>query len=208
MTLKKTSSGLLVPEHTLGKREGLFLKGEYTLRKCTVDTRKAIALVRDVEASAKFGWSEYRRMLSELYRRHLSFEAAPIPNLVVNNGLEMLGRILSGDVTYTGVWNYCAFGDSNTAVNAADTQLGSEVYRKQVTSTTFSGNEGFASTFLNQSEDADTYEEIGHFIDGTGTTNSGRLFSRIEAADTVELPVTKSLTETLTVDYKVTFANA
>lgn len=185
------------------------IKGIYHLKKCVVDTPKAQAMALEVEEVAKrFGWDAYREILKDFHSRFLVWESLAIENLVVNNGLEMLARVISGDVTYTGVINYCTLGDGNTAVNATDTTLDNEVYRKLVTGTSYSGANAYISTFFNQTEVADTIEEIGHVIDGTGSVNTGRQFSRIEAADTVELPVTKSSSETLTVDYRATFANS
>ena len=204
MELSRTKAGIIIPG---GSK--LSVKGIYTLKKCTVDTPKAQKMALEIEQVAKLhGWEAYRDALKDFYKLFLSWESAPIHNLVVDDGLEMLARIISGDVTYTGVLNYCTLGDNNTAVSASDTTLGNEVHRKLVTSTTFSGNEAFISTFFNQAEIADTIEEIGHVVDGTGSADSGQQYSRIEAADTVELPVTKSASETLTVDYKSTFANS
>lgn len=184
------------------------VKGVYRLTKCDISTPEARSMADFVVLEAKKGWHAYRKALEEFHKAFMLWQSSPIENLVVDRGLEMLARIITGDVSYTGVLNYCALGDSNTAVNAVDTALGNEVYRKTITSTTFSANEAYASTFFNQAEIVDTIEEVGHFVDGSATTDSGRLFSRIEAADTAELPVTKGATETLTVDYKVTFANA
>jgi hypothetical protein len=178
--------------------------GIYTLTKCDVRTPEARRMQDDIAAAAREDWRLYRTLLASFNRRFGIWQSAPIHNLVVNDGLNVLARILANDSTYTGVINYCALGTGTTAVAAGDTTLGTEVFRKAVTSQTFSANEAFISTFFTAADDDDTYNEVGHFIDGTGDADSGQLFSRIEEADTAELPVTKSNTETLTVDYKVT----
>lgn len=101
-------------------------------------------------------------------------------NIVVTTGRNVLARLLAGDVTYSGQINYGALGSSSTAVANSDTQLGTEVYRKLYASHTTDGNNvAYVDFFYSATDTNGTYNEFGNFIDGSGTANSGRLFSHI-----------------------------
>lgn len=207
-------------EKTLVKKETIHAKGEYTVSTCDTSSPKAKEMVKDIESVIEWGrnlvassptkanidlaWKTYREKLAEFHKLFLVKQVV-YHNKVVDRGTEMLARIVSGDTTYTGIINYCALGTGTAAGAAGDTQLGTETFRKLVSSKTYSANQAFISTFFTAVETTGTYGEVGHFVDGTGTANSGRLFSRIGDPDTTELTVTKSASETLTIDYKVTF---
>lgn len=214
-------------DHPLIVGEGVGAAGLYTLSKCDVRDRTAQRRMREVEEvvawgrnlvknavglqeqarAAGFAWSEYRRVLEDFHRLFLVNQMV-LHNKVVDRGTEMLARIISGDTTYTGIINYCALGTGTSAGVAGDTQLGTETFRKLVSSKTYASNQAFISTFFTATETTGTYGEVGHFVDGTGTVNTGRLFSKIGDPETTELTVTKSSSETLTIDYKATFTAA
>ena len=122
-----------------------------------------------------------------------------IKNLVPTVGREVLARRLSGNITYTGAINYCALGTGTTPAANGDTTLDTETYRKVIASATFLNNVAFISAFFSAAEVSGTFEELGYFIDGTATVDTGQLFSRFLAT------ITKSLTETLTIDSEITF---
>lgn len=211
-----------------GKREKVLAKGEYTLTTCDVRDPAAKKMAAEIEGIIDWGrtlvasashdpqkkvqnmqlaWKEYRRAIVEFHRLFLVNQIV-LHNKVVDRGTEMLARIISGDVTFTGVINYCALGTGIAAGAAADIQLGTEIFRKLKSSGTFASNQAFISTFFTATEVTGTIGEVGHFVDGTGSANSGRLFSRIGDPDTTELVVVKTNTETLTIDYKATFTAA
>ena len=95
---------------------------------------------------------------------------------------------------------HCALGSSSTAVNNADTQLGTEVYRNAIASITNANNIGYATGFFTATETSGTYQEIGIFSNGTGSANSGVLVSHVLAA------ITKTTSQTLTLDWSITFS--
>jgi hypothetical protein len=110
-----------------------------------------------------------------IVERHLAAH-----NLVTTRGRNVLARLLAGDVTYSGQINYGALGSSSTAVNNSDTQLGTEVFRKIFASHTTDGNNvAYVDFFYAATDTNGTYNEFGNFIDGTGTANSGQIFSHI-----------------------------
>ncbi|HEX5429852.1 MAG TPA: hypothetical protein VFX17_02100 [Patescibacteria group bacterium] len=96
--------------------------------------------------------------------------------------------------------NYGAVGtDSTTAANS-DTTLGTEVARNTVVSHTNADNIAYITAFFAATDAVATLREAALFINGTATADSGTLFSR------VIINVTKSNTETLTLDWTITIS--
>ncbi len=102
-------------------------------------------------------------------------------NLITTRGRNVLARLLSGDTTYSGQINYGALGtQASPSPSNSSTQLGTEVYRKIYSSHTQDGNNICYVDFFYAATDTNgTYTEFGNFIDGTGTANSGRIWSYI-----------------------------
>lgn len=96
--------------------------------------------------------------------------------------------------------NYVALGTNAAAPANGDTQLGTETYRNAVASETNASNVAYVSGFFGATEVSGTLNEVGLFIAGTATANSGTLFSH------AAISVTKSTTETLTIDYTITIS--
>ena len=94
--------------------------------------------------------------------------------------------------------NFTALGTGVTAPANGDTQLQTETFRKAIASETNSNNIAYMTAFYTAAEVSGTFFEAGIFIAGTVTVNTGTLFSR------VAINITKSLTETLTIDYTIT----
>lgn len=122
-------------------------------------------------------------------------------NLVPTVGRTMIANNLtSASPTHSMLITHCALGSSGTAPANADTQLGTEVYRNAIASLSNSANVAFATGFFNAAETSGTYAEAGIFSNGTGTANTGVLVSH------VALSVTKSTSETLTLDWSFTLS--
>lgn len=96
--------------------------------------------------------------------------------------------------------NYGAVGSGSTAPANGDTTLATETYRNAIASETNDNNVGYVTIFLSATEFSGTIAEVGLFIAGTASANSGTLFSR------ALLSVVKTSTETLTVDYTITLS--
>ena len=96
--------------------------------------------------------------------------------------------------------NYTALGTGVTAPANGDTQLQTETYRKAVSSTTNSNNIAYATAFYTAAECSGTFTEAGIFMNGTGSANSGTLFSR------VAISITKTTSQSLTIDYTITIS--
>lgn len=100
---------------------------------------------------------------------------------------------------------YIAVGSNVTAPNITDVQLGTEVARKAVWSTTFSSWVASIAVFFAAWEATWTHREFGLFgswntTTSSATANSGIMFSH------VSVNVSVSATETLTCTFSITFA--
>ena len=93
---------------------------------------------------------------------------------------------------------HVALGDDATAPANGDTILGNEVYRNAQASQTNADNVAFFTGFFDALEVVDTFAEAGLFANATGAADSGILLSH------VAISITKSNTETLTIDWTVT----
>lgn len=102
-------------------------------------------------------------------------------NLITTRGRNVLCRLLTGDPTYSGQVNYGALGtQASPSPSNSSTQLGTEVYRKLYSSHSQDGNNiAYIDFFYAASDTNGTYTEFANFIDGTGSANSGRIFSYI-----------------------------
>lgn len=146
-------------------------------------------------------WEEYNYYLGILHKKYLVNQVT-IENITVTVGRTVIAQRLSGTNTYTLNVSHTALGSSNAAPAVGNTQLGTEVYRKALSSGTNSTTTALIETFYTATETNGTYEEYGMFVDGTGAANSGQLFNRFTTS------VTKSVTETLNVQSSIAIADA
>ena len=96
--------------------------------------------------------------------------------------------------------NYSAVGTGTNAPANGDTTLQTETARTVIASRTSSSNVAYITGFYGATDVSGTLKEAGLFIGATATSNSGTLFSR------VAINVTKSSTETLTLDWTITIS--
>lgn len=119
-------------------------------------------------------------------------------NLVAKAGRSVIAQRMAGTLTYSGTINYGAVGTSSTSPSASNTQLGAEVYRTTVASADISdiANAAVILSFFYSSGSFTnaTVNEFGNVIDGTGSANTGQLFSHIVFAETINKTAQKSLT--------------
>ena len=93
---------------------------------------------------------------------------------------------------------YTALGTGVNVPANSDTQLQTETFRKAIASQTNANNVAYMTAFYTAPEVSGTFLEAGIFLAGTIAFNSGTLFSR------VAINITKTTSETLTIDYTVT----
>jgi hypothetical protein len=127
-----------------------------------------------------------------------------VKNLIVTAGLTLLANRIADATPDSGcLVNYIAVGTDNTAPAGGDTTLGAENARKQVSSRVNSGAVAAISTTFNAGDvPTSTIEELGLFIDGTASADSGTLLARV--LDTFAVTALDSVF----VDWRITFASA
>lgn len=120
-------------------------------------------------------------------------------NLVVNVGKNGFAKLLNGESGFTGAFNYLAVGTGANAPAVTDTTLQTELARTTIVGGTNSrtNNEVSAEFYFGPTEANGAIKEVGVFVDGTATVDSGTLFDRT-LLDLVKLS-TNSLTITFTV---------
>jgi len=123
-------------------------------------------------------------------------------NLIPTAGRNNVAKALAGDLATIAEAeiNFTSLGTDATAPTNGDTTLGTETFRKVVASRTSSSNQLFVTAFYTAVEVTGTFSEAGLHINGTGVADSGTLFSRVIFSPAI----TKSASETLTVDYTIT----
>lgn len=96
--------------------------------------------------------------------------------------------------------NYGAVGTGTNAPANGDSTLQTETCRTVIASRTSASNIAYITAFFGATDVSGALKEAGLFIGATGTANSGTLLSR------VAINITKSLTETLTLDWTITIS--
>lgn len=121
-------------------------------------------------------------------------------NLVPSVLRNSFATLISGtSVTPTFKANYMALGSSATAPANTDTQLGTETLRDTFTNRYASANVAYLDKFFSTAQvGGNSYLEAGVFVDGTGSANSGYLFSRVNINETM------GVNETLTINASFT----
>lgn len=100
------------------------------------------------------------------------------------------------------LFNYVALGDDDTLVTENDSVLGNEVYRNVTGSKTSAANIAYVVGFFTQTEVTGTFKEAGVVCDGTASADTGILASH------VNIDITKTNVQKLTIDWMMTLLNA
>lgn len=143
-----------------------------------------------------------RHTLERFYAKGMLVREYKVKNIIANAGLNAICEILAGDYADTGAITHMALGDGVGTPAVGDTTLFNEVYRNATASSTSSVNVAICTAFYTETEVSGTFTEFGNFIDGTGTVDTGLLWSHVNVA------WTKTNTETYTVACRYTLTNA
>ena len=143
-----------------------------------------------------------RHTLERFYAKGALVREYNVKNIIATAGLNAICQILAGDYADTGAITHMALGDGVGTPAVGDTVLFNEVYRNATASSTSSSNVAICTAFYTETEIDGTFTEFGNFIDGTGTVDTGLLWSHVNVA------WTKSNTETYTVACRYTLTNA
>lgn len=133
--------------------------------------------VRQVELRGCVRLTGYWRVRA--WRNRLLIAEKIIPNIIVNNGLYLLGDMIREASGYDTGLTYMALGTGTATPLAADTQLTTEVARKAITGSSRSGAAVTISTFWTAAQSTYNIKEVGLFGHSTAsaTANSGMLFT-------------------------------
>jgi len=120
-----------------------------------------------------------------------------VPNVFRN---ELADLIAGNSISYTLKANYVALGSNATAVANTDTKLGTETIRDTFTNREAVANVAYLDKYFDSYQvGGNTYREIGVFIDGSGTVDSGLLLSHININETIASDETIIVNVTLTI---------
>lgn len=105
-----------------------------------------------------------------------------VNNLVTTVGKEVFARLLANDQTYSGYINYLAVGTGLSSPSVSDTTLETEIGRTtpQSPTPTRTGTSVLWEFYFSPTEANGTLKEVGAFIDGTATIDTGQLFDRAQ----------------------------
>lgn len=182
-------------------KENTGMTGVYTITRSKLKTKDDFELHdKIVHLKNKEGVTDRVLDLIRQLNNRCAVEKLVFRNLVPTVARAAIANHLtSASPTVTALKvTHIALGSSGTAPANGDTTLGTEVYRNAVASLTNSNNIGYITGFFNATETTGTYAEVGAFIEGTGSADTGTLLSHSL------ITVTKSSTETLTIDFTIT----
>ena len=185
-------------QYLVKEKTGGFI-GKYRVRKAKLEKPEHFALNDEITKARDTGKFELMKQLISQLHKVCKVETLYYENLVPTVGRTMIANNLTDATpTNTMLITHAALGSSGTTPANGDTTLGTEVYRNAIASLTNASNIGYATAFYNATETSGTYAEAGIFSNGTGAADSGILLSH------VLISVTKSTSETLTIDWELT----
>ena len=202
---QRYAKSLLAQKGDCGIKSLLGIFTQVRVTKCKLTDKRSWWLNNKISELIEKGKSaeKYIRELNDKYSTY-SFVTH---NVCPTVGRGLLSKILTGDET-DGKINWTAVGAGSIAATITQTTLADETFRKLTASTAYGSgvdaNKSYITAFYTAGDFTGTVREIGLFIQASSTPDSGLMFSRFGKDDTVELPVDKSPTETLSVESTIT----
>lgn len=201
-----TKAKLTLPEHFKLNDEITALRDEIIeMARPMVAAKQARRMAEFYQLSEEFAKAggnekveEMRHLIRQL-NRVCETEVEVYKNIVPTVARAMIANNLT-DATPTNVMliNKAELGSSTTTPANGDTALITPTYRNAVASLTNASNIAYITAFFNATETTGTYREAGLYSDGAAGTGTGVLVSR------VAVNITKSSSETLTIDWELT----
>ena len=184
------------------KNENLHLKGNFVFTKAEISTDKQKKLERKIRQKRDNN-QDCLRLINKL-NRMCNINKYYEKNLITDAGKNMVANNLASAAPDTPDINLnkTAVGSGDSQPSASDTTLESEDYRRNTASSTSTGTDFNLTAFYGATEVSGTLKEHGLFANGGGSADSGVLFSRV-LLDESSGGITKSNSETLTIDYSV-----
>lgn len=165
-------------------QDNIKIKGEITFTK-----RRVIKILIPLE---RLGFYNFVNKMSPIISQN------KYHNVVCTIGKDTIVNRWCGVITKTGILTYLALGTNIGTPVAADVKLGTEVYRKLLTTRTKDGTVAKTSTYIPTNEGNYTYKEVGLFGDSaTGIVDSGTLYTHAAISEE------KTSGVSVTVDYSL-----
>lgn len=181
----------------MNNNDSLKFTGKYKFTLCSIENesqRTLLEKIRKIKENGGFFDKELRLLHAMSKTRVYEYD-----NLIPTVGRTLIAdNLTNASPDNDPRINYVALGSNATAPANGDTTLGTEVYRNAIASQTNASNVAYFTGFFDATETTGTYAEAGIFADGTASADSGILFSH------VAISITKSASETLTIDWTVT----
>lgn len=169
----------------------------YDLEKQIILKRGEVVACKDITLRQTLA-DQMQGMIRQLHRI-CETEVVMIGNLLPTVGRAMIANNLTDATpTNTPLVNKVELGTGTTAPANGDTDLETGTYRNDVASLTNANHVAYMTGFFGATETSGTFREAGLFSDGTATLGTGVLLSR------VAINITKSTSETLTLDWELT----
>ena len=162
-------------------KENLKIKGEIT--------------ARFYDQRTLFFWQKIiNKIVDRLPRKYMKFyqlgkltRTDEHKNILCNNGLNVICKLITNDTTYTGHINKALLGTGTTGVAAVtDVALETEAYRNDMASGTDDSNIAYLTAYFTETECSGTYTEFGNAIDGAAGVDTGRLWSHLKGLNWVK----------------------
>lgn len=175
------------------------MKGVYIITKAKLETAEHFALqakINKLIAEGKDALNFIRELNSICRTEKFVYE-----NIIPTVGRTLIANnLFNASPTNLMLCKYAEVGTGTNTPANGDTALQTSTYRNAIASRTNSSNVGYATAFYSATETTGTYREAGIFCDGTASAGTGVLLSR------VAINITKSSSETLTIDWTLTIS--
>jgi len=159
-------------------QENVKSKGEYTIYSLDKTIKEDSPVIQQLRDISRGVIKDGQKIIKDLKTGKIVKRIDYHTNLTPYSGLSVFTGRLAGITTYTGIINYFALGSGNTAFSTASVKLNTEVFRKLISSASSGDNLAYIDLFIDASDVADqTFKEIGAFIDGSASVDSGQAFS-------------------------------
>jgi len=162
--------------HKITEKPGT--KGRVTLSNFLIACERSAEIDRILQSAHNMPKRLYDKLVAEM-RQLCEVKEHTFENLVVLTGRELFARRLVNDMTYDGIIQYGAVGTGAVAPVAGNTQLGAEVFRKNIATRVRTGASVTIDFYYSKADTSGTFTEFGMFTDATSTPNSGQLFNRV-----------------------------
>lgn len=174
------------------------------IRATICDPSKAPLEYAEVNRLLAIGGENIKIALAKALARY--HKKAKVSEKVFDNVTTTVGRAQIAnamwDTTVSPRVSYIELGSGTNAPVVGDTALQTPVYRNALASGNNVDNVVRLTGFFNQAETTGTYREAGMFMGGSLALGTGTLSSR------VAINITKTGSQSLTIEWEVTIANA